>query len=157
MNFRKKDEKMDFEHFLWGGWSRSYTVPAEPYRELIDRASRLLDRADFVLLGAGAGMSTAAGAQYGGRFFEERFGEFQKIYGKGPEMRDMYSAGFYPFPDQESFWGLWCRLALTAGADLDVTALHWQLLEAPTWRRAFRVSRKKSEAEPPIFYDSNFS
>ena len=35
----------------------------------------------------------------------------------------MYSAGFYPFPDQESKWGYWSHQALLAGADLDVTPL----------------------------------
>jgi NAD-dependent SIR2 family protein deacetylase len=59
----------------------------------------MIRSADYVLLGAGAGMSAAAGAQYGGKYFEEHFGEFQNIYGKNPYMRDMYSAGFYPFPD----------------------------------------------------------
>lgn len=131
---------MDFAHFLWGGWSRSYTVQDEPYEELIEKASRLLREAEYVLIGAGAGMSAAAGAQYGGKFFEERFGEFQKIYGKGPGMRDMYSAGFYPFPDEESFWGLWCRLALTAGADLDVTELHRRLLEALKGKKLFLLT-----------------
>ena len=45
----------------------------------------------FGVIIAGAGMSAAAGAEYGGRFFEENFAEFQKIYGKGPYMQDMYS------------------------------------------------------------------
>ncbi len=93
-----------------------------------------------MLLGAGAGMSTAAGAKYGGKFFEENFAEFQKIYGKGPYMQDMYSAGFYPFPDQESKWGLWSHLALLAGADLDVTPLHRTLLDALKGKKLFLLS-----------------
>lgn len=27
------------------------------------------------------------------------------------ETQDMYSAGFYPFPDEESFWGCWSKHA----------------------------------------------
>ena len=69
----------------------------------------MIHNAEYVLIGAGAGMSTAAGAQYGGKFFEENFGEFQKKYGKGPYMQDMYFAGFYPFPDEESYWGYWSK------------------------------------------------
>ena len=85
-------------------------------------------------------MSTAAGAEYGGRFFEENFAEFQKIYGKGPYMQDMYSAGFYPFPDQESKWGYWAHQALLAGIDLDVTPLHKTLLDALTGKKLFLLS-----------------
>ena len=71
---------------------------------------------------------------------EENFAEFQKIYGKGPYMQDMYSAGFYPFPDQESKWGLWSHLALLAGADLDVTQLHKTLLDALKGKKLFLLS-----------------
>lgn len=69
----------------------------------------MIKNADYVLISAGTGMSTAAGARYGGGFFEENFGEFQQKYGKGQYMQDMYSAGFYPFPDEESYWGYWSK------------------------------------------------
>ena len=55
-------------------------------------------------------------------------------------MQDMYSDGFYPFPDQESKWGLWSHLALLAGADLDVTPLHKTLLEALKDKKLFLLS-----------------
>ena len=101
-NIRKK---MRFSDFLSGEYARDYIHQTTPYAEQIERAAELIREADYVLIGAGAGMSTAAGAEYGGKFFEENFAEFQEIYGKGPYMQDMYSAGFYPFPDQESKWG----------------------------------------------------
>ena len=85
-------------------------------------------------------MSTAAGAEYGGKFFEENFAEFRKVYGTGPYMQDMYSAGFYPFPDQESKWGYWSHQALLAGIDLDVTPLHKTLLDALKGKKLFLLS-----------------
>lgn len=85
-------------------------------------------------------MSTAAGAQYGGKFFEENFGEFQKKYGKGPYMQDMYYAGFYPFPDEESYWGYWSKQALLGGINLDVTPLHKLLLDALSDKKIFVLS-----------------
>ena len=97
---RNTKKRTRFSDFLSGDYARDYIYQDIPYTGQIDRAAKLLSEADYVLLGAGAGMSTAAGAEYGGRFFEENFAEFQKIYGKGPYMQDMYSAGFYPFPDQ---------------------------------------------------------
>lgn len=60
----------------------------------------MLQRADRVLIGAGAGLSTAAGLAYSGDRFEQFFDPFIKRYG----MTDMYSAGFYPFPTPEDKW-----------------------------------------------------
>ena len=64
------------------------------------KAAKLIREADYILFGLGAGISTAAGAQYGGDFFKGNFGEFIEKYGAGPYMQDMYSAGFYPYPDE---------------------------------------------------------
>ncbi len=137
---RNTKKKTRFSDFLSGEYARDYINQDSTYAEQIERAARLISEADYVLIGAGAGMSTAAGAEYGGRFFEENFAEFQQVYGKGPYMQDMYSAGFYPFPDQESKWGLWSHLALLAGADLDVTPLHKKLLDALEGKKLFLLS-----------------
>ncbi len=137
---RNTKKKMRFSDFLSGEYATDYINQPTPYAGQIDRAAKLIREADYVLLGAGAGMSTAAGAEYGGKFFEENFAEFQAIYGKGPYMQDMYSAGFYPFPDQESKWGYWSHQALLAGADLDVTPLHKTLLEALKGKKLFLLS-----------------
>ena len=137
---RTSKKKMSFERFLTYEYSGDYIRQDSPYEEQIRQAAKAIREADFVLLGAGAGMSTAAGAEYGGKFFEENFAEFQKIYGKGPYVQDMYSAGFYPFPDEESKWGYWCRHALLGGADLDVTPLHRTLLNALADKEIFLLS-----------------
>ena len=94
--------KMNFENFLTYTYADHYIRQEVPYNQQIGQAAEWIQEANYVLIGAGAGMSAAAGAEYGGKFFEENFAEFQKIYGKGPGMQDMYSAGFYPFPDEES-------------------------------------------------------
>lgn len=64
-----------------------------------------LDQADAVLIGAGAGLSTAAGFTYSGERFEKYFRDFEEKYG----YHDMYSLGFYPYRSKEEFWGYWCR------------------------------------------------
>jgi NAD-dependent SIR2 family protein deacetylase len=120
--------------------ARDYVNQDEPYEEQIKKASDMIKNADYVLLGAGAGMSTAAGAKYGGQFFEENFREFQEKYGKGPYMRDMYSAGFYPFSDEESYWGYWSKQALLGGINLDVTPLHKELLDVLDEKNIFVLS-----------------
>lgn len=76
-----------------------------------DRSARLtrlkneLETADAVVVGAGAGLSTAAGLTYSGERFERYFFDFAEKYG----IRDMYSGGFYPFPDAETRWAWWAR------------------------------------------------
>ena len=39
----------------------------QAYEERIHQATRLIHEADAILIGAGAGLSTAAGLQYGGK------------------------------------------------------------------------------------------
>lgn len=56
-------------------------------------------------MGAGAGLSTAAGLTYAGERFEWHFPDFIAKYG----FTDMYSAGFYPFPTEEERWAYWSR------------------------------------------------
>ena len=137
---RNARKKTGFADFLSADYAGDYITQGLPYAGQIDRAAGFLRAADYVLLGAGAGMSAAAGAQYGGKFFEENFGEFQKAYGKGPYMQDMYSAGFYPFPDEESRWAYFSHMALIAGIDLDVTPLHKTLLDALKGKKLFLLS-----------------
>ena len=131
------NQKMTFETFLCGTPARDYIYQDADYKKQVSDAAQMICHADYVLIGAGAGMSTAAGAQYGGKFFEENFGEFQKKYGKGQYMQDMYCAGFYPFPDEESYWGYWSKQALLGGIDLDVTPLHKLLLSALSDKNLF--------------------
>ena len=69
------------------------------------RLKRALDEAEAVVIGAGSGLSTAAGFTYDGDRFQENFADFAAKYG----IRDMYSGGFYPFPTPEEFWAYWSR------------------------------------------------
>lgn len=137
---RKKNKKITFETFLCGIPARDYINQPESYEKQICKAAGFIRNTDYVLIGAGAGMSTAAGAQYGGDFFEKEFAEFQKKYGKGSYMQDMYSAGFYPYPDEESYWGYWSKQALIGGIRLDVTPLHRCLLDGLQDKELFVLS-----------------
>ena len=73
--------------------------------ERISRLKNELNAADAVVIGAGAGLSTAAGLTYSGERFERYFFDFAKKYG----IRDIYSGGFYPFPNDETRWAWWAR------------------------------------------------
>ncbi len=64
-----------------------------------------IETAEAIVIGAGAGLSTAAGLTYSGERFLKYFGDFAERFG----IRDMYSGGFYPFPDAETRWAWWAR------------------------------------------------
>ena len=77
----------------------------ETYNEKIQRLGNVLEEADVVIIGAGAGLSTSAGFVYDGERFQKYFGDFKEKYG----FRDMYSGGFYPYDTLEEHWAYWSR------------------------------------------------
>ena len=83
-------------------WTKTST---KNYSEQIKRLQAALQECEAVVIGAGSGLSTAAGYTYTGERFQKYFADFAEKYG----IRDMYSGGFYPFPTQEEFWGYWSR------------------------------------------------
>ncbi len=101
---RKKNT--DFISFLRGRPASDYVFQDVPYEKQVKEAAVKLDMADAVIIGAGAGLSAAAGLTYGGKRFTDNFGEFIEKYGS-EYMTDMYNAGFYPFPTEEAKWGYW--------------------------------------------------
>lgn len=127
---------MDWMQFLSGTPARDYVYQETPYEEQVRRAAGLLNRADAVLIGAGAGLSTAAGLVYGGRRFTENFGEFIERYGPAA-MRDMYAAGFYPFPTEEERWGYWSRHAYVNRIEPQALPLYLKVFEMVCGREHF--------------------
>ena len=73
--------------------------------EPIERLKAVLQDCDAVVIGAGSGLSTAAGFTYTGERFEKYFSDFAAKYG----IQDMYSGGFYPFATPEEHWAYWSR------------------------------------------------
>lgn len=74
----------------------------------IEKLKRIMQSADAVVIGAGAGLSASAGFTYSGKRFEEHFADFIEKYG----FQDMYSAGFYPYQTLEEYWAYWSRYIL---------------------------------------------
>ena len=73
--------------------------------ESIQKLKEVIADADAIVIGAGAGLSTAAGFTYSGERFQKYFFDFAQRFG----INDIYSGGFYPFPDKETFWAWWAR------------------------------------------------
>ena len=76
----------------------------------LQQACEWLQNADHILIGAGAGLSSAAGIDYAGETFQREFADMIAKYGFG----DLYSASFCPYPTEEEFWASWARHVLFA-------------------------------------------
>ena len=81
------------------------TKSTENVSDNIEKVKEKIRTADAVVIGAGAGISTAAGFTYSGERFEKYFSDFRKKYG----FEDMYSGGFYPYETPEEHWAYWSR------------------------------------------------
>ena len=75
------------------------------YSAEISRLKSEIKAADTIVIGAGAGLSTAAGFTYNGERFKKYFSDFEEKYG----FHDMYSGAFYPFKTPEEMWAYWSR------------------------------------------------
>lgn len=69
------------------------------------KIKKLIKDADAIIIGAGAGLSTSAGINYGEKDFSKHFPELVKKY----HMTDMYSSSFYKFKTEEESWSYWAK------------------------------------------------
>ena len=129
MIFKKvRKGHVDWRNFLCSTPAMDYVFQKDAYEDQIDRAAENIRNADCVIIGAGAGASTAAGIQYGGKRFTDNFAEFIKKYGEH-YMTDMYAAGFYPYPSEEAKWGYWSKHALMNRFDPPALPLYTELYD----------------------------
>lgn len=75
------------------------------YSERIRLARERIAAADAIVVGAGAGLSAAAGLDYSGPAFQREFADYIEKYG----FPDLYSSSFYDFPTEEERWARWAR------------------------------------------------
>lgn len=94
---------------------RKILKSTKDYSAEIDRLKNEIETADAIIIGAGAGLSTAAGFTYSGERFEKYFSDFIEKY----QFRDMYSGGFYPL-------NLWKNIGRT-GRDISTSTAIWTL------------------------------
>lgn len=84
---------------------KNISSESELNKEKIEFLKKEIENADAIVIGAGAGLSTSAGFTYSGERFEKYFFDFAKKFG----ISDMYSGGFYSFPNRETLWAWWAR------------------------------------------------
>ncbi|MEE1295770.1 MAG: hypothetical protein UHD09_02730 [Bifidobacterium sp.] len=115
----------------------------------IAEAREVLAGARRVLIGAGAGLSTAAGLRYGGERFRKHMAAFIDRYG----MTDMYSAGFYPFADDADRWAYWAHHATVNNLAQPVLPLYEELFDWAKGRDYFVITTNADGQFPKAGFD----
>ena len=97
----------------------------EEYSKRTEKLKKLINDADYILIGAGAGLSTAAGLEYSGKRFYDNFPEYMKKYG----FTDMYTSMFYPFKSPEERWAYFAKHVYVNNTGMEGTYLYKKLYE----------------------------
>ncbi len=114
----------------------------------IDKTKKILENADGILIGAGAGLSTSAGLDYSGKRFENNFGDFIKKY----HFTDMYTAGFYDFKTEEEKWAFWAKHMYVNDIGIEATELYKELLKLVKNKNYFVITTNVDDQ----FYKAGF-
>ncbi len=75
------------------------------YSERISFLRQAVQEADHIIIGAGSGLTTAAGIDYAGDDFRGEFAPWIERYG----FTDLYTSSFYPFETPEEYWAYWAK------------------------------------------------
>ena len=116
--------------------------------ENIGRLKRIFDDTDNILIGAGAGLSTASGIEYSGRRFEDNFRDFIKKY----DFTDMYTSGFYPFETEEEKWAYWSKHIYLNNVGMSATPLYEKIHELVKDKNYFVITTNVDDQ----FYKASF-
>lgn len=87
-------------------------------------AKEKMASADAVLVGAGAGLSTAAGLVYDGPDFKKNFADFIAKY----HFPNLYYGGFGPFENDQEMWAYWSRFVAMERYEPGPLPLYQELL-----------------------------
>lgn len=109
--------------YNWFGNNKDDKGKVPVLDERIKRARTALNEAAVIVIGAGAGLSAAAGLDFGGVRFQEHMSEFGKKYG----YQDMYSGDFYPYKTKEEFWAFEAKSILVNRFEVDGLPLYRDL------------------------------
>lgn len=93
--------------------------------ENVKKISNLINDADYILIGAGSGLSTSAGLEYTGERFTKNFSDFIKKY----HFTDMYTSSFYDFNTEEEKWAYWAKHIYLNDTGVIATDLYKNILE----------------------------
>lgn len=114
----------------------------------IENIKKLIDEAEYVLIGGGAGLSSSAGIEYSGKRFGDTFKEFIEKY----HFTDMYTSGFYDFKTQEEKWAYWAKHMYINDIGMKATNLYKEILELVKNKKYFVITTNVDDQ----FYKAGF-
>lgn len=120
----------------------------EEYSSRILQAKQAIKQADYIIIGAGSGLSTAAGLLYSGEKFEKDFKEFIEKY----HFDNLYSASFYEFKTQEEKWAFFAKMIKLNRYNEKPLKLYQELYEVVKNKEYFVLSTNVDGQ----FYNSGF-
>ena len=120
----------------------------EEYNSRIIQAKQAIEQADYIIIGAGAGLSTAAGLLYSGEKFKKDFKEFIEKY----HFDNLYSASFYEFKTQEEKWAFFSKMIKLNRYNEKPLKLYQELYEIVKNKEYFVLSTNVDGQ----FYNSGF-
>lgn len=120
----------------------------EKYNFRIIQAKQAIKQADYIIIGAGSGLSTAAGLLYSGEKFEKDFKEFIEKY----HFDNLYSASFYEFKTQEEKWAFFAKMIKLNRYNEKPLKLYQELYEIAKNKEYFVLSTNVDGQ----FYNSGF-
>ena len=112
------------------------------------QAKQAIKQADYIIIGVGSGLSTAAGLLYSGEKFEKDFREFIEKYHFG----NLYSASFYEFKTQEEKWAFFAKMIKLNRYNEKPLKLYQELYEIVKNKEYFVLSTNVDGQ----FYNSGF-
>lgn len=123
----------------------------ENYNKRIRKIRKLIDESDYILIGGGAGLSTAAGIDYGGERFQRNFPEFIKKY----NLTDMYSSTFYPFKTLEEKWAYLAKHIYLNNIGMEGTEIYKKLLDLIKDKEYFVITTNVDDQFEKSGFDRN--
>lgn len=127
----------------WGGSKR------EPTLSQADILKELIQEAEAVVIGIGAGMSAATGFTYVGKRFTDAFPDFIEKY----RFFDMLQASLFDFEDAEEYWAFQSRFTLMNFFDQPVGQAYVDLKEVVANKSYHVITTNADNA----FYAADFN
>ena len=119
--------------------------------EKVNKIKELINDADCVLIGAGAGLSLSAGIDYAGKEFEKEFTPFIEKY----HFTDLYTASFYNFETEEEKWAYFAKHIKFADTGRTATPLYKNIYELVKSKPYFVITTNVDNQFEKAGFDKN--
>lgn len=119
--------------------------------EKINEIKKLIEEADYILIGAGAGLSTSAGINYSGEEFKKEFASFIKKY----HFTDLYTSSFYEFETENEKWAYFAKHIKFADTGRAATPLYKDIYELVKNKPYFVITTNVDNQFEKAGFDKN--